>query len=269
VLPKPSPDPKSSMWAWLAHDLRFYRARRGLSGDAVAKLLTCARSSISRLENGEARPTEHQMAVLDERWDTGGHFGRLLWYARLGHDPNWFKQHIDIESEAQVIKVYEALAVPGLLQLPEYAHEVIAVGGGPDINELVARRLARQEILTRQDPPVLLVLLTEGVLDWPVGGPELMRKQLAYLLEVSERPNIGIRVIPRSAGTHFGLDGSFKIMSGASGDVAYTESPGGGRLVPSAMEVRSYVLRYDRIGQKALPEDQSRDLIGKIMEAMR
>ena len=93
--------------------------------------------------------------------------------------------------------------------------------------------------------------------------------QLAYLLEVSERPNVGIRVIPRSAGTHFGLDGSFKIMSGAFGDVAYTESPGGGRLVPSAMEVRSYVLRYDRIGQKALSDDQSRDLIRNIMEAMK
>jgi transcriptional regulator with XRE-family HTH domain len=257
------------MWAWLAHDLRFYRTQRGLSGDAVAKLINCARSSISRLENNEAKLDERQAAMLDERWHTGGHFGTMLWYARLGHDPDWFKQHLDIESEASVIKVYEAIVVPGLLQLEEYAYEVIAAGGGPDIDELVARRMARQEILTREYPPVLWVLVTESVLDWPVGGPELMRKQLAHLLEMSERPNIGIRVIPRSAGTHFGLDGSFKIMTNPSGDVAYTESPGGGRLVPSALEVQSYVLRYDRIGQKALPEDQSRDLIIKIMEAMK
>jgi transcriptional regulator with XRE-family HTH domain len=269
VLPKPSPDPKSSMWAWLAHDLRFYRARRGLSGDAVAKLLTCARSSISRLENGEARPTEHQMAVLDERWDTGGHFGRLLWYARLGHDPNWFKQHVDIESEAKVIKVYEALVVPGLLQLPEYAHALIAEGGASNVDQRVGERLARQAILTREPPPVLWVLLTENVLDWPVGGPEVMRKQLAYLMEASERPNTGIRVVPRSAGAHYGMNGSFKVMTGASGDVAYTESPGGGRLVPSATEVQTYVIRYDRIGQKALPEDQSRELIRRVMEAMK
>jgi transcriptional regulator with XRE-family HTH domain len=257
------------MWAWLAHDLRLYRMQRGLSGDAVAKLINCARSSISRLENNEAKLDERQAAALDERWHTGGHFGTMLWYARLGHDPDWFKQHLDIEAEASVIKVYETVVVPGLLQLEEYAREVIAAGGGPDIDEMVARRMARQEILTRENPPVLWVLLTESVLDWPVGGPEVMRKQLAHLLELSERPNIGIRVIPRSAGTHNGLDGSFKIMTSPSGDIAYTESPGGGRLVPSALEVQSYVLRYDRIGQKALPEDQSRVLIRKIMEAMK
>jgi transcriptional regulator with XRE-family HTH domain len=268
VLAKPSPDPKSSLWAWLAHDLRYYRVQRGLSGDAVAKLLNCARSSISRLENGEARPTERQMVVLDERWGTGGHFGLLLWYARLGHDPNWFKQHVDIEAQALVIKVYEALAVPGLLQLPEYAYALIAESGTANVDERVAERLSRQAILTREPPPVLWVLLTENVLDWPVGGPQAMRKQLAHLLEMSERPNIGIRVVPRAAGAHYGMNGSFKVMTGASGDVAYTESPGGGRLVPSATEVQSYVIRYDRIGQKALPEDQSRDLIRKVMEDM-
>jgi transcriptional regulator with XRE-family HTH domain len=267
VLSKPSPDPRTSMWAWLAHDLRFYRTQRGLSGDAVAKLLSCARSSVSRLENGEARLTERQTAVLDERWQTGGHFSRLLWFARLGHDPNWIKQHEDIEAEALVIKLFEALVVPGLLQRPEYARELIAAGNPPNVEEILERRMARQAIFDRENPPVVLVLLMESVLDWPVGEANVMRAQLAHLLEASERPNIGIRVVPRSAKAHFGLDGSFKIMTGPAGDIAYTESPGGGRLVPSALEAQSYVLRYDRIGQKALPEDLSRDLIRKVMEA--
>jgi transcriptional regulator with XRE-family HTH domain len=268
VLPKPSPDPKSSMWAWLAHDLRLYRTQRGLSGDAVAKLINCARSSISRLENGEAKLDEGQAAALDERWRTGGHFGTMLWYARLGHDPNWFKQHVGLESEASVIKVYEASVIPGLLQLPEYARELLTAGGEPNVEELVAERMARQAILERDTPPLMLVLLSENVLHWNIGGSELMRKQLTHLLEMSRRTNIGLRVVPRSAGAHPGLDGSFKIMTGAGGDVAFTESPGGGRLVPSTTEVRSYVTRYDRIGQKALPEDQSRELIIQIVEAM-
>jgi transcriptional regulator with XRE-family HTH domain len=257
------------MWAWLAHDLRFYRNQRGLSGDSVAKLINCARSSLSRLENGEAKLDEGQAAALDERWQTGGHFGTILWYARLGHDPNWFKQHLDIESEASVIKVFEAVVVPGLLQLPEYAEALITAAGVTNVDELVEERMSRQAVLAREAPPVLWVLVTESVLDWPMGGADIMRKQLAHLLEVSERPNIGIRVVPRSAGAHFGVDGSFKIMTGPSGDIAYTESPGGGRLVPSAREVQSYVVRYDRIGQKALPEDLSRDLIARVMEAMK
>src|SRR5689334_206396 len=73
---------------------------------------------------------------------------------------------------------------------------------------------------------------------WPVADADVMRRQLAFLLEMSERPNIGIRVVPRSARAHFGLDGSFKIMTTPSGDVAYTESPGGGRLVSSTLEAQ-------------------------------
>jgi hypothetical protein len=128
-----------------------------------------------------------------------GRFGRTLWYARLGHDPNWFKQHLDIEAEASVIKVFEALVIPGLLQLPEYTRELVVAGRPPNVEELVEERMGRQAILTRDPPPVLLVLLTENVLDWPIGDADLMRSQLAYLLELSERPNIGIRVVPRSA----------------------------------------------------------------------
>ena len=193
----------------------------------------------------------------------------MLWYARLGHDPNWIKQHEDIEAQASVIKLFEAIVVPGLLQLPEYASALIEASGVPHVDEVVARRMARQEALDRAPSPILWVVLTESVLDWPMGGPGVMRKQLAHLLELSELPNVGIRVIPRSAGAHFGVDGSFKIMTSPSGDVAYTESPGGGRLVSSALEVQSYVVRYDRIGQKALPEDLYRDLIRQVMEAMK
>ncbi|MCO6006653.1 helix-turn-helix transcriptional regulator [Actinoallomurus purpureus] len=266
---KSSPDPKSSMWAWMAHDLRFHRAQRNLTGDAVAKILNCARSSISRLENAEAKLDDGQAAALDRAWRTGGHFSIQLWYAQRGHDPNWHQQHLDIEARSSVIKVFEALVVPGLLQTSEYAHALIAAGGVPNVDRLVEERMPRQVILTRDDPPVLLILLTESVLDWSIGGPAVMRNQLARLLEASELPDVGIRVVPRSAGAHYGLDGSFKIMSGPSGDVAYTESPGGGRLVPSADEVRSYLLRYDRIGQQALPEDQSRELIKRVMETMK
>jgi transcriptional regulator with XRE-family HTH domain len=264
----PPPNPKISMWTWLAYSLRFHRMQRGLSGEALGRILTCSKATVSRLESGEARLDDKQAAALDRAWDTGGHFSIMLWYARLGHDPDWLKQYVDIEARADVIKPYEAIVVPGLLQIPEYARALLTSGGVLDVDGAVERRMARQAILERDPPPVLWVLLSEGVLDWPVGGTEVMRRQLARLLEASESPNIGIRVVPRSAGAHAGADGSFMIMSGDFGDVAYSESQGGGRLVPSPAEVRSYQIWYDRIGQQALPEGSSRDLIKQVMEAM-
>jgi transcriptional regulator with XRE-family HTH domain len=264
----PPPDPKLSMWAWLAYSLRFQRMQRGLSGEALGRIISCSKATVSRLESGDAKLDEKQTGALDRAWNTGGHFSIMLWYAQLGHDPNWLKQYVDIEARSDVIKAFEAIVVPGFLQIPEYARALLTSGGVLDVDGAVERRMARQAILDKDPPPVLWVLLSQSVLDWPVGGPEVMRRQLARLLEASESPNIGIRVVPRAAGAHAGADGSFMVMSGEFGDIAYTESPGGGRLVPSATEVRAYQVRYDRIGQQALPEGPSRDLIKRVMEAM-
>jgi transcriptional regulator with XRE-family HTH domain len=268
VLPKPSPDPKASMWNWIAYALRFYRMQRGLSGQDVAKLLTMARSSVSRLENGQAQLDDHDALKLDNEWNTGGLFTLLLWYARLGHDPDWFKQHVDIEARASVIRVWENAWIPGLLQTEAYARATLRAGGVRDLEGLLAARLARQKILTSENPPILWILLREPVLQVPVGGNAVMRGQLAHLLDLSESADIAIRVVPTAVGAHPGLDGAFKIMTTETGDVAYADSPGGGRLVPSASEVQLYVVRYDRIGQQAMPEIPSRNRIAQAMEAM-
>lgn len=266
---RPSPDPRSSMWAWIAWDLRFYRTRAGMSGERFGKVINVVRATVSRMESGEYKIQEAHAQALDKHFDTGGHFARLLHFARLGHNPDWHKDHLNIEAKSDVIKLYEALVVPGLLQIPEYARALITAGGEPDVDGLVDERMARQAIFSRQPSPVLWVLLNENALDWPVGGREVMRAQFARLLEASEHPDIGVRVVPRASEAHAGVDGSFKILSGPAGEFAYTESPGGGRLVPSAAEVKAFAIRYDRIGMHALPEAQSRDMIEQAMEALR
>lgn len=261
-------DPDASMWDWLTYDLQFLCEKHDLSYAAFARLVQRSRSNVSNIMAGRRRIADKDATILDTHFNTGGHFRRLLRYARLGHDPQWFKQYMGIEAEASIIRTYEALAVPGLLQTPEYARELFAAGGATDVEALVAERMQRQEIFTRDDPPILWILMTENVIDWPVGGPQLMRKQLAHLMEMSSLSHVGLRVIPRSTGTFAGFDGSFSIISGDFGDVAYTESPGGGRLVPSLSEVRSYGIRYDRIGQAAAPEAISREMIQRAMEAL-
>jgi transcriptional regulator with XRE-family HTH domain len=259
-------DPDSSLWAWLAHDVRFYRKKYNQTQNQLAEIIKSSASNISNIEAGRRKLTDEQALALDLRFKTGGHFSRLLRYARLGHDPDWFKQYVDIETTANLIKTFDALTVPGLLQIPEYATELFRAVGLVDVEDSLARRMKRAEIFSKAQPPVLWAIVTESVIDWPIGGPEVMRKQLAHLLEMSSRPNIGLRVVPRREGAHAGVDGSFHLISGDLGDVAYTESPGGGRLVASAPEVRQYSLRYDRIGQAALPESTSRELIKKAME---
>ena len=112
--------------------------------------------------------------------------------------------------------MFEHSLVPGLLQTPGYARAVLATRPNTaedEIDNLVAARLARQAILTREDPPppLLWALIDEGVLYRPVAPAEVMHDQLMYLVEMSRRPNITIQVLPYSAGGHTGLLGAFTI----------------------------------------------------------
>ncbi|MFG2002877.1 hypothetical protein ACGFNU_27315 [Spirillospora sp. NPDC048911] len=77
-------DPKSSLWAWLAFDLWFYRSQRGFSLAQAAMIVKVAQGTGSSWEAGRLRPGDGHMKRLDQAWDTGGHFERLLWYARTG-----------------------------------------------------------------------------------------------------------------------------------------------------------------------------------------
>ncbi|GLY77664.1 helix-turn-helix domain-containing protein [Actinoallomurus iriomotensis] len=261
-------DPDSSLWAWLAHDVRFYRKKYGLTLHQLATVIQSSGPNVSNIEAGRRKLTDEQALALDVRFKTGGHFSRLLRFARRGHDPDWFKQYAHLEAKARLIKTYQAITVPGLFQVPEYATELFRALGIVDVEDPLSKRMARADVFKRTDPPLIWAIVTENVIDWPIGGPEVMRKQLAHLLDLSNLPNVSLRVVPRIAGAHAGIDGSFSLISGKDGDVAYTESPGGGRLVASTDEVREYGLQYDRIGQAALPASASREMIRRIMEAL-
>ncbi|MFI0447114.1 helix-turn-helix transcriptional regulator [Actinomadura sp. 6N118] len=266
-----SPDPRSSMWAWIAYSLRFHRMQRGLTGDAVGKLLNCARSSISRLENGEAKLDEKQAAILDEAWNTGGHFGIMVWYARQGHDPTWFKSFTEFEARASSMKIYSGQLIPALFQTPAYARALLIEGREPglDLDLAVSARMSRQSILTRKSPPDVWVLLAETALGCLVGGATVMREQLGKLLEFSELPNVFLRVVPNSAGANPGLDGSFKIIKVKEGQVGYVDAFHGGRLVADPAEVERFAVKFDQIGTVALPIDASRALIKQLMETLK
>ncbi|MCW2947170.1 MAG: transcriptional regulator, family, partial [Actinoallomurus sp.] len=239
------------------------------TGTEMGTILGCVRSTVSRLESGELKIDERQAAALDKRWNTGGHFLRLLKYAKLGHNPDWFREHMEFEAKASVLKICEPAMVPGLLQTEDYARAVFSAGGSSDVDSLVATRMARQEVVSRPNPPLVLVLLDEGAIDRPVGGRrEVMSGQLGRLLDVSALPHVMLRIVPKSAGYHVGLEGAFKVLTVGSIDVAYTDAGGGGRLIMDAAEVRAFGIRFDRVGTDALSRSSTRTLIEQVRESL-
>ena len=157
-----------------------------------------------------------------------------------------------------------------MFQTPAYARAVICGARAiTDVEAAVQDRMQRREVLNRKNPPIVWVLIDESVLNRPVGGRQVMFDQLVQLREAIELPNVAIRVIPRETGYYVGLDGSFNSLSLPTGDLAFVEAPGGGRLIQSSGEVRQFAVHWDWIGANALPWDSSRDLIERAMERFR
>ena len=148
---------------------------------------------ISKIETGERPPAEDFPPRLDAvpGLDTRGALTRLRDHLNKGHKQRlygWFQQWAGIEAQATVLRWYEPLVVPGLLQTEEYARVILSArpdGNLDDLDEQVAARLARQAILGRTGAPQLWCILDEGVLHRAIGGSKVMRSQLYRLAEVA------------------------------------------------------------------------------------
>ncbi|GAB3666563.1 helix-turn-helix transcriptional regulator [Actinocorallia lasiicapitis] len=259
-------DPKSSLWAWLAYDLWFYRTQRGLSLAQVALIVRVTRGAVSNWEAGRMRPSEKCLKLLDDAWTTGGHFERLYLFACTGHDPHWFAQYVQYEMAAEGIKIFHGKSVPLLLQTEAYAQGVLlAAGHVHEADATIKARMKRQEILYRTDPPYLWVLIDQEVLESCVGSREVMREQMAHLLKLSRMPRVCIRVVPRSAGWHPGNDGPFQVLKVHGREAAYAGAQIGGRLIEAGDQADILAVRFDQIGAMALSRDASRDLFERTL----
>lgn len=128
--------------------------------------------------------------------------------------PAWFDAYVGLEEAASEICAYEVQFVPGLLQTEDYARAVIMLGYShpKEISRRVKLRRARQAILDRTDPPKLQMVLDEALLRRSIGGSAVMRAQLRHLIEMSQRPNITLQVVPFKAGGHAAAGGSFSLL---------------------------------------------------------
>lgn len=260
-------EPELSLYHFLAFYLRFLREKAGLSLTQVGKIIGVARSSVCNMEAGRQRPQEDHVTRLDEYYGTGQLLQLLLWFARLAHDPNWFRQYAEYEKQASSIRVYHGQVVPLALQTEDYMRALVAVGSMRDIEGEMAERVERKAaILDREDFPDLWVIMDEGVLARLVGGTSVMLEQLRHLLKMADEPHVSLRIVPFASGATVGMDGSLQIMRLESRDVAYAGAQGGGRLIESPRDVRQMRDKFERIGVKALSEDGSREIIKRYLE---
>ncbi|MER7169706.1 DUF5753 domain-containing protein [Micromonospora sp. NPDC000207] len=180
-------------------------------------------------------------------------------------EPVWFRRWVDIEREATTLRGFELAWVPGLLQTEAYARATLAGGvlTADEIEDLVAARLDRQAILTRDRAPLLVVVLDEGVLRRRVGDDRsLMAGQLAHLLACAELPSVQLHVVPADAPSYPGLDGPFSLADLPEGKrVGHVDSAAEAQILDQPSALVRLERRWERIRGEALPRGRSLELL--------
>jgi hypothetical protein len=228
---------------------------------------------VSRIEAGILSPTERFGHACDEAFPhMTGWFSRFYLDSRRwnGPFPRWFEDWLIIERQAVSLRIWQPVIIHGLLQTADYARALF-LGAQSDLSDdmleqMVAARMGRQVILDKSDPPNLLVVLDEAVLQRLIGSPKIMHEQLIHLAEVSSRSHVSVQVIPATLGAHAGLGGAFNIAAvDGRPDAMHVDSVEGITVEKSAV-VRKAGIAFDLVRGDALPRWASRDLILKVAE---
>ncbi|MGW5259059.1 helix-turn-helix domain-containing protein [Streptomyces sp. NPDC004012] len=254
-----------------AEELRLLRTERGDSLRKLGEVLGWDWSLFGKMESGQTLGSPEVVQALDQYYGTPGLL-LALWELAVG-DPTQFKEqyrrYMMLEAEAVSLWQYSVSIIPGLLQTVGYAREVLALGGakGKVLDQQVDARTGRRKLLEGDEAPPFRALLAEAVLRTPLHNVEEWRNQLEYLLEVSDRPNTTIHVLPQETGLHglVGTDVMFlRLLDGKT--VAYTENAHRGELVEENSSVELLQRAYDAMRDLALNPAESRKFVLRMLE---
>jgi transcriptional regulator with XRE-family HTH domain len=269
----------------LGDELRLLRDRSGMTADEVGRHLGCTNSKISRMENGKRAVGKQDFDLLMELFDVEGEkLEELTALMVRGRQrlPPWWQAYNDVisanyaeflayEADARLCYEYQPVFVPALLQTPDYARAVTAVGFaalGPDqVDALVEVRMRRQERLREETPLVAEYVVTEAALRFQIGGAQTMRAQLHQLHETAARPNVSFRVLPFAAGENGIINAGYTLFGSdrdTDAEVSFTEAADGVSFRDDPLTVRRLQRLLRNLSKSALSPEDSLALVERI-----
>ncbi|GAA0389071.1 helix-turn-helix transcriptional regulator [Streptomyces luteireticuli] len=270
-MPK-SPNSSGSRSSQYGTEVREWRLLRGLSQRELGAGARYGQSYVAMIESGDRIGSPEFATHCDEVFGTPGTFLRLWKRAsRRGH-PEWFLPYLELEARATQILDFSSYLVLGMLQTEKYAHALFRASAPREDLDVTAEKVAalvrRRDVLDREAPPLVWVILDESCLRRTVGSPSTTREQLAHLLELSESPHITLQVLPFDTGAPPAGE-SFTLLKFEEQPTAlYTEAQGMGRVIDSATHVMTAEEIYERLRADALSPENSINELRKAMEEL-
>jgi transcriptional regulator with XRE-family HTH domain len=229
----------------LRAELRRTRLEAGLTQESVTEEMDWSLSKIIRIETGSVGISTNDLTALLRLYKVSDpqRVAELVALGKVARQQSWYSkyrglvppiyfQYIEYETSASVIRTYETLVIPGLLQTEEYATEIMRLyRTHPEPEVVKARveiRMKRQQfLLEREDAPSLFFILDEAVIHRLLGDKKTRHGQLDQLISTAKKPNITIEIVPFSVGLHSGMGENFSILEFSDpgdDDIVYFES---------------------------------------------
>lgn len=280
----------------LRTELKRARQQVGLTQEAVAAAMDWSLSKIIRIETGSVGISTNDLAALLRLYqiDSAERTDELVALARAARQQSWWSkyrgsispvyfQYLEYEADASVIRQYEALLIPGLLQTEDYVAAAINQyrgrhpGRGQQssgrlspkmVKTRIELRLTRQQLLQRPDPPQLFFILDEAVIQRTIGDKKLGRSQIARLITMANRPHVTIQIVPFSVGMYSGMAENYTIFSFPNPedqDVLYFEGAQASIFShDESGEIVAYRQMYEEQSKTALSPEDSVSYLTKI-----
>ena len=265
--------------------LRALRRAAGLSREEAGHPIRASESKISRMELGRVGFKERDIADLLTLYGVHDHEERLRllafvteanspswWHSYSDVLSSWFQNYLDLEQAAELIRTYEVQFVPGLLQTPEYSRAVIMLGHAgvtpEEMDRRVELRRQRQQVFDRPGAPQLWAVIDEAVLRRPIGGVDVMKAQIEFLIEAAKKPNVRLQIIPFHAGGHAAAGGPFAILRFPEPelpDVVYVEQLTSAIYLDKREDVDQYAMAMERVCIDAEPPNHTPEILGKLL----
>jgi transcriptional regulator with XRE-family HTH domain len=259
--------------------LRELRRDAQLTGKQLAERNGWHPSKVSKIEGGKQTPVDADLQAWARSCGQPGialelvtslrtlesHYveHRRLFSTGMSAQQRAFSE---LEDETALVRNFENVFVPGLLQTPEYARYRLAEGveydGAPDdLDEAVGVRMQRQQILYRTGKRFHFVI-TEAVLRYRLCPPEVMLGQLDRLVTLSTMPTIRFGVIPFEAKLPLAPVHGFWLMDER---VVIVENFTASQNLTQVSEVSAYIRIFDQFASAARYDSDARSITTRAL----
>lgn len=275
----------------LGNELRRLREAATMTPAEASRVLGCNVTKISRLELGQSGIAIGDVKMLLESYgDDPEHVQWMMELARNNRErgrwtgyraafPGWFRVYVDLERDAEDIRWTELELVPGMLQTEAYMRAqfgaALPFGGPADVDGAVQARLERQQILHRDDPPMLSFVLSEACVRRMVGGRTVMVEQLEHLAELAARPRVQLQIRPFDAQSTVGAVFRFATLripspgNAPSLEFVYCEDFDDARYLDDKQTVREYDALWGAMQAAALGPVETRSRLRALARQLR